>query len=429
MNDREIQRRLVERESRYPGWQPLPADHQVHIHVDRGYAETYAGQVAAITAASLFGRMSRSVEIEAPSVPVLTPLPWEGAKLDEIVKGTLDAVHRPGKDQLSAGRKSLRVVIGPRGEGLVAHGSRWGAYRGNGPSPFAESDEPNPFGAAFAVIMAAAQLQMDPQPTAIESVSVDTYLWKAGLPPTTAPEMSRGFEVGEVWSVGVGSVGSCALFFLSLITRAFQAVLVDADKVKVENVTRSALFSLQDAVQKIAKVEAARRWLDEVGVERIDPYGVWLDEIPDRWLRRQAGTPDILISAANEWNVRSVIESAYPPLQVYATTGRNYQATLFRHIPLRDACSRCVPGAEAPGPPPLCATGSAAAPSDKGAERDDVALLRSRANDRRRDRQARSHEERREVKSGVFRAPHARPVPKRGAQPEGRMRVRTAQRR
>ena len=182
-----------------------------------------------------------------------------------------------------------------------------------------------------------------------------------------------GFELGELWSIGVGSVGSCALFFLSLITRAFHAVLVDGDTAKVENVTRSALFSWRDTEAETPKVEVARRWLQEAGVEQIEPYNAWLDEIPKRWGERQAGTPDILISAANERAVRSAIEAAYPPLQVYATTGRNWQATLFRHIPLRDACSRCVPGAETTLLPAPCATGSPA-PADGNNGGDDVAL-------------------------------------------------------
>ena len=141
-----------------------------------------------------------------------------------------------------------------------------------------------------------------------------------------------------MWSIGVGSVGSCALFFLGLITRNLRAVLVDRDNVKIENVTRSALFSWRDALQETPKVEVAARWLREVGVEQIEPLAAWLHEIPDHWAGRPIGTPDLLISAANERNVRSVIEAAHPPLQVYATTGQNWQATLFRHIPL----ARCL---------------------------------------------------------------------------------------
>ena len=52
-----------------------------------------------------------------------------------------------------------------------------------------------------------------------------------------------------------------ALPFLPLVTRSFQAVLVDKDKVEIENVTRSALFSCQDSVEEAPKVEVVQRWL------------------------------------------------------------------------------------------------------------------------------------------------------------------------
>ena len=91
MNQREYQRRLLERETRYPGWKLLLADRPVHIHVDPGYAATYAGQVAAITAASLFGRMSASVSVDVDSTPVLALLPWVGEQLDGVVMRTLKA--------------------------------------------------------------------------------------------------------------------------------------------------------------------------------------------------------------------------------------------------------------------------------------------------------------------------------------------------
>ena len=374
MNEQEFEKRWLERESRYPGWHPLPADCSLHIQVDSEYAGTYAGQVAAITAASLFGRMSKTVAVDVPSLQVLAPLPWMGSKLDGIVIRTLEDTHQYGiYEQRPARREDLRLVVGPGGDGLVVHGCGWGAYCGNAPSPIPQSDEPNPFGAAFAVIAAASRLQLNTDTVAFEPVSIDTYLWKPGLPSAVVPKVSPDFDLGELWCVGVGSVGSCALFFLSLVTRAFHTVLVDPDAIEVENVTRSALFSWRDAFDREYKVDVASRWLSNAGVEGIERQIAWLDKIPERWRGRKVGTPDILISAANERNVRYEIESGFPPLQVYSTTGRNWQATLFRHIPLSDACSLCVPGSETPQVPAPCATGSPE-PTNNNAEQDDVAL-------------------------------------------------------
>ena len=370
MNQQEYQRRLLDRERRYPEWKPLLADRPVHIQIDSGYAATYAGQVAAVTAASLFGRMSTSVSLEVNPVPVLAPLPWEGEKLDVVAMRTLKAAdpygcyeHRPPQTG------DFRLVLGPDGDGLVVHGSGWNAYSGREPSPVPQSDELNPFGAAFAVVAAASRLPQNMEEATIDPVLVDTYNWSTDLASSGAAMVSPHFDLGELWCIGIGSVGSCALFFLGLVTRAFHAVLVDRDLVEVENVRRSALFTSQDGLDEEPKVKVAERWLSEVGVQQIEPHFAWLDEILERWIGRRPGTPDIVISAANERSVRPHIENGFPPLQVYGTTGRNWQSTLFRHIPLKDACSLCVPGTETVQMPALCAT----APPDD-ADGDDVAL-------------------------------------------------------
>ena len=374
MNKSDFQKRWWDRSLRYPGSYPLPQSRPVHLCVDPEYASTFAGQIAAVTAAGLFGRMTESVAVDVPSLGMLPSLPWAGRTLDETVMRTLAEANLYGHhEQRPAGSDDLRLVIGPCGDGLVVHGTGWGAFRGTGRSPLVQSNDPNPFGAAFAVIAAAAQLQRAPQVGCVDPVSVDTYLWKPGIPSAAAPTVSPDFHLGELWCIGVGSVGSCALFFLPLVTRSFQAVLVDKDKVEPENVTRSALFSCQDALEDAPKVEVAQRWLQEAGITGTEAHFAWLDEMPGRWKRRQPGTPDILISAANEHNVRSTIEAGYPPLQVYATTGRNWQATLFRHTPLVEACSLCVPTEEGPLMPTLCATDTAGG-SGADDHEDDVAL-------------------------------------------------------
>lgn len=81
--------------------------------------------------------------------------------------------------------------------------------------------------------------------------------------------------------------------------------------------------------------------------------------------------PDILVSAANERNVRAVIENNFPPLQIYGTTGRHWQATVIRHMPLEDPCSCCL-FPETAHAAMACATGSV--PRTVGGEQMDAAL-------------------------------------------------------
>ena len=372
MQEQQYDARWGDRTARYPGSTPLPEGLTVHITVDADYAKTYGGQVAAVTAASIFGRMTKSVATQVPPEPVVHLLPWKAMTLDTVVSQTLANAHRYGRH---ASRKpklgDLPVFVGPEGDGIVVHGIGWDAYAGTGKSPINCQEDQNPFGAAFAAILAAARIQMDPTASKFEPTVVDTYTWSIEPQEYHRPQMPTNFHVGQLWCMGVGSVGSCALFFLTLATQNFQAVLVDGDDIEDENITRSALFTWQDALQATPKVTALKRWLEQAGVLDITAHRAWLHELVEEWGLRHQGTPDILISAANEKNVRSTIENYFPPTQVYATTGKSWQATLFRHIPTKGPCSLCVPGSQKISTPPLCATGASV---DATVHEDDVAL-------------------------------------------------------
>ena len=233
--------------------------------------------------------MFKCVAVDVPSLPIVEPLPWGRTTLDEHMMRTLHESHMFGQyEPRAAHSKDLRLVIGPNGDGLVVHGNGWCAYRGTERSPLMQSDDTNPFGAAFAVIDAAAQIQRQPKNPYRGSMTLDTYRWAVGGPSLDAPRMRSNFDLGEVWSIGVGSVGSCALFFLSLITRNFKAVLVDGDKMEIENITRSALFPWRAAIAEEPKAAAVCRWLHNAGVQQVDPHIAWLDEMLDLWNRTTA---------------------------------------------------------------------------------------------------------------------------------------------
>ena len=172
-----------------------------------------------------------------------------------------------------------------------------------------------------------------------------------------------------LWTVGVGSVGTAVLYFLSLATKSFSSVLFDMDLVKIQNLDRAPLF-MEDDVGK-GKAVVVKKYLNQIGVDaRAEPCA--LDE-SELWYGREEGVPDILVSAANERNVRSVIESGFPPIQVYGTTGANNQAAMIRHIPLRDACSLCL-FRESNHMPTQCATGHVSVPRGGDSQQVDAAL-------------------------------------------------------
>jgi hypothetical protein len=165
-------------------------------------------------------------------------------------------------------------------------------------------------------------------------------------------------DFGSIWTIGTGSVGTAALYFLTLATRRFSTVMFDMDFVKIHNLDRSPIFTAHDADLKTKKVQATAAYLRSVGVRNVIPEPNPLDN-SDLWLSRQAGTPDLVIAAANERDVRSLIERSAPPLQIYGTTGANWEASVVRHVPLVDACSCCLFPPERQELSTVCATGEA----------------------------------------------------------------------
>jgi len=349
-----------DRLSRYPGARRLDQSQCIAIRVSPEYAATYAGQVAVLTAANLFGRMSRSVALDTPAVAMVEPLPWAGQTLGAFALAQMHASDPRGDFLMRAANTSDYIVhLGPSGSPVVTHGTGWRAYVGPRPSPLMATDAPNPVGAALAVIAAAARLFVHGFAPPAVTLDLNAFNWSHDVAGEAGPELPAYLDLGAVWTVGTGSVGTAILYFLTLITREFSAALFDGDRVKRENITRSPIFAEGDITH--AKVEVTAAYLRSCGVAKVVHESVVLHE-SRTWRLRPAGIPDLVIAAANEHNVRHYIESMFPPVQIYGTTGQNWQAAVIRHIPMRDPCSCCVFPASAYAPT-QCATDVGAAAS------------------------------------------------------------------
>jgi hypothetical protein len=72
------------------GARVLDPDKWINLAIDPAHAQTYAGQIAVLTAANLTGRMTPSVAINIPSnVTIVDPLPWAGRRLHDVVRTAL----------------------------------------------------------------------------------------------------------------------------------------------------------------------------------------------------------------------------------------------------------------------------------------------------------------------------------------------------
>lgn len=349
------------------GARPLDPERWVALRIDPTYADTYAGQVALLTAANLLGRITPSLALELPSrVRLRAPLPWAGRRLDDVVFEQLFAAtpaNAGGRfDSRPPCSQDCVLSFGPAALAGAAtvHGCGWDAYFGAGSSPIAPAGYSNPLGPAFAAILAGAHLMVDGFGLPPADNLCNALDWSARLAPAGAPQSDPKAYLGELWTIGTGSVGTAILYFLTLFTRNFDAALIDKDHVEIENLDRSPIFVATDDGRP--KVIATTDYLRAVGVNAVRSESCALGD-SDLWRNRQEGTPDVVIAAANEDHVRYQIEAAMPPVQVYGTTGKNWQASVIRHVPNLDPCSLCVFPDNGP-PPTACATGTVTRPTD-----------------------------------------------------------------
>jgi molybdopterin/thiamine biosynthesis adenylyltransferase len=337
------------------------------------YLQTYEGQVAALVGCNLLSRMTPSVALWLPDVAISEPLPWRGESLRERALKTMrDADAGAQFECRTPEAGDIVLHIGPGGADYIVHGTGWDAWIGTGPSPLKAAPVPNPFGAGLAAILAVARMFVHELDAPPGSFSFNALNWCEGAAPADAPAPNLK-ALGNLWFAGVGSVGSAVAYFLGLATRDFSASLFDMDQVNIQNLDRSPIFGAADADAQREKVEATGNWLRSVGVNVVTTVPCALHEAPE-WLGRQAGNPDVLISAANELNVRNFIEEAFPPVQLYATTGKNWQVALIRHIPLKDPCSLCLFPNTSAQPATTCATGAMPKKTPAGEEQMDAAL-------------------------------------------------------
>lgn len=332
-------RRRIDRLIRY-GADPLGRA-PIHIEVKPSYARTYEGQVAALVSANLFARLCSRVTLNFPDVAIVEGLPWTGMGLEQVALTAMTAADPCGEfGSCVAPAGAYRIRLGPWRTGRIVDGRGWYAYAGPAPSPLEGLAQTlNPVGAAFAVVSAAAHAFVCRLGRQRSSFFIDCLAWAPTKGVSLHPQPDPRGQLGEIWAVGAGSVGTSALYFLALYSREFSCRIFDMDTVELENITRSPIFAEGDV--GIPKVDATLRFLTEAGVKTVTAVPTAFGDSED-WATRAAGHPDVLISAANERGVRSQIEAAYPPVQIYGTTGRNWNSTLVRHVPLVDPCSCCL---------------------------------------------------------------------------------------
>lgn len=329
--------KLTDRTRRY-GERPLDPSRRIVLKADPATLRTKSGQAAMLVLGELMSRMVRCIVLDFDDVSFVSQFggPLTGS-LQNYMRSRMYAAAPFGTFVVGSAKDGdYSISIGDTGGAWFIAGSDWDAYVGPPPSPLPPAKTDNIFGICLAVVTATARIFAGPFPDNIDAARANLFNYSPGSCENTA-FCRAGTHLGSLWFAGVGSVGSAAAYFLALAGYRFDARLFDMDIVKTENLDRSPIFLYADRGRP--KARSVARYLRQFGLSAIGhPHA--LDEAA-AWRNRQPGTPDLLISAANERDVRFEIETQLPPIQIYGTTGKDWQANMFHHIPAAP-CSCCA---------------------------------------------------------------------------------------
>ena len=358
------------------------ADARVALSIDSSEAERFEGQFAFLLAANLLARWCRRVRFVVPAVALdprlrgVLDVGWAThTSLGEAAAAVARAADPFGVFEVSgpAGGTWLRLHVGAGGpsDGFAIQGRGWLALGGEAVGTARPSTAP-PLGAALAACIGVgwvfrAALGDRHLPRAVRLSLFDL---EAGAECIDGPCLGP-VDLGAVLLVGCGAVGSAIVFLLPILGLTGRFELVDRDLVDGPNLNRAPLFKVADVGRP--KVSVCAEYLERHGITAT-PVEAWFDEavVAGRVFRVR---PDLVIPAANERDVRHLIQHHVPPLQVYGSTGRDWNAFLGRHIPLREDCLACrFPASPLSAPPMACGTGRADLATSARAHEPDAAL-------------------------------------------------------
>jgi len=153
--------------------------------------------------------------------------------------------------------------------------------------------------------------------------------------PSRGPEPGR--HLGDVLLIGAGAVGSAMAYVVARAGFKGRFLVIDFDRVKVENFNRSPVFAV--STHNELKADAVAACLQASGSEAESFPGDWEAFV-------KAGRIDdyrsfTWVPVANERGVRRSVQSNLPPRSVHASTSTNWGVNFGRHLLPSDGCLLC----------------------------------------------------------------------------------------
>ena len=317
----------------------------IGLRVGEDAASTRAGQIAALAAINMLSRVHRTIHIEAPTAPLLARPIVDAPDLAAALLLTARSVDPCGQFELGPPPGTAATIgIGVRVPlGCIVYAGARGACGVIDTSAVA-IDQDALLGAGLSACLACAAVfraVVLGQAGAIARKTVSA--WNVGEDGEAAsgPAVLPLLDVGDVWMIGGGAVGSAVGYWLREFGNLGRWIVIDGDTVKLHNTNRSLLFLPAHAGWggSSSKMKA--------GIVAEALRGRAVEDWLDAWTATDPGRPDLVLPLANEHGARHAVAALGLEVVLHATTSRLGAAQLHRHVADADDCVTCrMPGTE-----------------------------------------------------------------------------------
>lgn len=329
-----------------------------------------SGQAMAICTANILARWCRRVIFYMPDdIPCILDQ-WSGQKLHEVVKTIMVSADPYGEFSIESRNK------GAEGEFVITIGQPtskdqywidaegWVAGFGYGTSPKeikSNSDEFNIVGAIYAASFINASIfssyikEKEPAPFQ-RWHSLFDFSTSTNYSELKNPIINQPPSIGKIWQIGAGAVGSSFDFILSLIPVSGSIHILDYDEIEIPNTSSSLIFTCDNALKNLQKVEACKNTLKFNKNLYITGDGDMDYSQFIKTANLDEDYPDIILCFANEKNIWSTIQYNDPPIVLHATTSSNWGVNFGRHLPFKEWCIVCRFGMKDYQYTPTCST-------------------------------------------------------------------------
>ena len=331
-----------QRSRQYTGTDLMGVEKSIGVFAGHDVINTPSGQAMLLSLANLLTRAHRNITFVLPKAHqhLQINFPFNYLTVQDSLVNLCSSIDPCGNFRIvheAPGGLEITIALGEHVTGShtwYMGANRSVAYLSKSPCIFASNVPGTVRGAALASCLGANAIFRSSLRLGTAERLLSAWNYRENEDADFGPDDLKPINVGRVLMVGAGAVGSALAYWLHIMGFNGKWTIMDRDDVELHNTNRGLLFLPYHAGwpkgPALKKADIVAECLNARSIP------LWYDQASET-----KETYDVILSLANERDVRTRIAHRNAPVVLHATTGENWLSQLHRHVAGHDDCIRC----------------------------------------------------------------------------------------